>query len=85
MGARRIRWLPRAQRTQAWMHRSMEIGSKAKVISSSGAHSRKFVGRTGVAVAKLTAGREPAWVVRFSTGLPSNEEGLYTENEIEWV
>ena len=63
----------------------MEICRSAKVLASSGFHSRKFVGRTGVAVAKLVSGQAPSWVLLFSTGIPSNEEGLYAEDELQWI
>lgn len=60
------------------------VGRKAAVIASSGFHSRQYLGRTGVAAAKMsTSGIR--WVIRFSSVLPDGEQGLYDDNELDWV
>jgi hypothetical protein len=61
------------------------IGRKAVVRSSSGFHSRQFVGREGVAVMRLNAtDHSYSWVMRFSSTLTGNEEGLYLNSELIW-
>lgn len=60
------------------------VGREATVIASSGFHSRQFIGRTGIAAAKLSAAGV-RWVVRFSSVLPDGEQGLYDESELKWV
>lgn len=63
-----------------------EVGRKALVISSAGFHSRKYIGMTGVSVAKLDGcSTTPRWVLRFSSSLFGNEEGLYDDWELKWL
>jgi len=60
------------------------IGDVAVVSSSSGFHSKKFVGLKGIAVMHLVASPHSYWVIRFPSNLPSNEEGLYRDDELDW-
>jgi len=61
------------------------IGSDAKVISSSGRWSSKFIGQTGVAVSRLNSSGKKLWVLRFPSVPPQMEEGLFDETELSWI
>lgn len=61
------------------------VGDKAKVVSSTGFISKRFVGQTGIAVMRLTATAKKLWVIRFSSGLQGDEEGLYADDELDWT
>ncbi len=61
-----------------------EVGSDALVLESKGFHSKKYIGRTGVAVMRLSASGSTRWVLRFSSSLLGNEEGLYEDRELDW-
>lgn len=61
------------------------VGDRVRVIASSGFHSKQYVGRTGRSVMKLSATGRTQWVVRFSSSLTGDEEGLYEEFELEWL
>ena len=54
------------------------------MLSSSGNHSKNFVGRTGTAVMRLNSRGKATWVLLFSSSLSGNEEGLYLEGELQW-
>tara|TARA_Y100001936_G_scaffold230960_1_gene254523 strand:+ start:523 stop:720 length:198 start_codon:yes stop_codon:yes gene_type:complete len=60
------------------------IGEKAKVSSSTGFHSKQFIGRVGTAVGSIHLNGRRAWVLRFSTNLIENEEGLFSDDELVW-
>jgi hypothetical protein len=57
------------------------LGGSAKVLKSSGFHSKKYIGEVGYAVQNLG----DLWVLRFPSILPQMEEGLFDESEVEWV
>lgn len=63
-----------------------KVGDKAQVICSTGFHSRSFIGQTGTTVMRLDS--TPGvirWVIRFSSSMSVNEEGLFDQREIMWV
>lgn len=62
-----------------------QVGSDALVLSSTGFHSKQHIGSVGVAVMRLSATGTIRWVLRFSSSLLSNEEGLYDDNELQWI
>lgn len=57
------------------------LGGSAKVLKSTGFHSKQYIGEVGYAVQNLGE----LWVLRFPSVFPKMEEGLFDENEIEWV
>ena len=61
------------------------VGRKAVVISSTGFHSRRYIGQTGTAVMRMGASETVRWVLRFPSGLLCSEEGLYDECELRWT
>jgi hypothetical protein len=61
------------------------LGGSAKVLSSNGFHSRKYIDETGTAVMRLDSGKDKMWVLRFPSVFPRMEEGLFNSNELEWV
>lgn len=61
------------------------VGRKAQIINSTGQHSQQFIGSTGVAKMKLIEGSQPRWVIRFSSSLRGNKEGLYDDSELRWI
>lgn len=61
------------------------IGSEAKVQSSTGTYSRKFVGRTGTVVSCLNSTGTKYWVLRFPSVLWLMEEGLFADGELNWI
>lgn len=61
------------------------VGRKAFVLSSSGCHSRQFINTTGISVMKLDSVSPPCWVLRFSSSLCGNSEGVYEEAELRWL
>jgi hypothetical protein len=64
----------------------MSCGGNAKVLSSNGFHSKKYVGMKGFSVMKLSSNPSKVfWVLRFPSVLPLLEEGLFSEDEIVWL
>lgn len=61
------------------------LGGRAKVLKSSGFHSKKYIGLVGCAVKSLPSPNGKCWVLRFPSVFPIMEEGLFDENEVEWV
>ena len=61
------------------------IGGSARVLTSSGFHSKKYIGETGYAIHSLGKANKKFWVLRFPSILPKIEEGLFDEHEIEWA
>jgi hypothetical protein len=57
------------------------LGGSAKVLSSSGFHSKKYIGEVGYAVQHLG----DLWVLRFPSVFPKMEEGLFNKSELKWV
>lgn len=60
------------------------VGDKAKVISSNGFHSIKYVGQTGTAVKILNELKPQLWVLKFPSSAIEGEFGLYTSDELFW-
>lgn len=60
------------------------VGDKAKVISSNGFHSRKYVGKNGYVIKKFNALDKCYFLLRFASNLSGNEEGLYSIDELDW-
>jgi len=61
------------------------LGGSAKVLKSKGFHSKKYIDEVGYAVKCLPSPQGECWVLRFPSIFPTMEEGLFDENEIEWV
>lgn len=61
------------------------LGGAAKVLKSNGFHSKKYIGETGYAIKALPSPLGKCWVLRFPSIFPKMEEGLFDENEVEWV
>jgi hypothetical protein len=59
----------------------VSLGGSAKVLSSSGFHSKKYIGEVGYAVQYLG----DLWVLRFPSVFPQMEEGLFNKSELKWV
>lgn len=60
------------------------VGKPALVVASSGFYSKRFIGQKGVAVLKLTASTRVRWVLKFSSSLLGDEEGLFDDCELQW-
>ena len=62
-----------------------QVGRDALVLASKGFHSKRYIGSVGVAVMRLSASGKIRWVLRFSSSLLGNEDGLYDDSELQWV
>lgn len=59
-------------------------GDKAKVLSSTGFHSKKYVGQTGIVVGIITSPKKQLCVLKFPSNGIEGVHGLYLEEELEW-